>query len=71
MTKQCPISSSELFQEKMLQFGNDCTLVPFEGWGHGFYNKHVAMSDYSRTLEYADEFLEEIFWYNKVTINAQ
>ena len=55
----------------MLQFGNDCTLVPFEGWGHGFYNKHVAMSDYSRTLDYADEFLEENFWYNKVTINGQ
>ena len=61
-------SSSELFQEKMLQFGNDSSLVPFEGRGHVFYNKnkHVAMSDCSRTLEYADEFLEEIVWYNKV-----
>ena len=57
----------------MLQSGNDCTLVPFEGRAHGFYNKnkHVAMSDYSRTLDYADEFLEENFWYNKVTINGQ
>ena len=57
----------------MLQFGNDCTLVPFEGRAHGFYNenKHVAMSDYSRTLDYAGEFLEENFCYNKVTINGQ
>jgi len=57
----------------MLQSGNDCTLVTFEGRAHGFYNenKHVAMSDYSRTLDYADEFLEENFWYNKVTINGQ
>lgn len=54
--------TAESFHEKMLKMNNDCTLVPFVGRDHGFFNhgKHLANSDYKKTLEYIDEFLIRI-----------
>ena len=54
--------TAESFHEKMLKMNNDCTLVPFVGRDHGFFNhgKHLANSDYQKTLEYIDEFLTRI-----------
>jgi acetyl esterase len=60
-----PYQTAEMFHEKMLSVGNDCTLIPFEGRDHGFFNhgKHLAESDYRKTLNYADEFLSKLGWF--------
>lgn len=62
--KIVPYKMAEMFHEKMLEMGNDSTLIPFVGKGHGFFNrgKHIAGSDYHKTLEYTDAFLERITW---------
>ena len=59
-----PYQTAKMFHEKMLEAGNDCTLIPFEGKDHGFFNhgKHLAESDYRKTLNYTDEFLSKIGW---------
>lgn len=59
-----PYITAEMFHKKMLEVGNDCTLIPFEGRDHGFFNhgKHLAESDYRKTLNYTDEFLSRIGW---------
>ena len=59
-----PYITAEMFHEKMLEVGNDCTLIPFAGRDHGFFNhgKHLAESDYRKTLNYTDEFLSRIGW---------
>lgn len=56
--------TAEMFHEKMLEVGNDSTLIPFEGRDHGFFNhgKHLAESDYHKTLKYTDEFLSRMGW---------
>ena len=53
-----------MFYEKMLEVGNDSTLIPFDGRDHGFFNhgKHLAESDYRKTLKYTDDFLSRIGW---------
>lgn len=59
-----PYITAEMFHKKMLEVGNDCTLIPFEGRDHGFFNhgKHLAESDYRKTLNYTDKFLSRIGW---------
>lgn len=59
-----PYQTAEMFHEKMLEFGNDSFLIPFEGRDHGFFNhgKHIADSDFVKTLEYTDDFLLKIGW---------
>ena len=56
--------TAEMFHEKMLEVGNDSTLIPFDGRDHGFFNhgKHLAESDYHKTLKYTDEFLSRMGW---------
>ena len=56
--------TAEMFHQKMLANGNDCTLIPFEGRDHSFFNykKHLLESDYRRTLIYTDQFLSKIGW---------
>ena len=56
--------TAEMFHEKMLEFGNDSTLISFDGRDHGFFNygKHLAKSDYSKTLKYTDDFLSKLGW---------
>ena len=59
-----PFKTAEMFHERMLEFGNDSTLIPFDGRDHGFFNhgKHLAESDYRKTLKYTDDFLLRIGW---------
>jgi len=59
-----PYKTADMFHEKMLVTGNDCTLIPFEGRDHGFFNhgKHLPDSDYRKTLNYTDQFLSKIGW---------
>ena len=59
-----PYKTAEMFHEKMLEVGNDSTLIPFEGRDHGFFNhgKHLAESDYHKTLKYTDAFLSRMGW---------
>lgn len=56
--------TAEMFYEKMKKMGNDCTLIPFHGRDHGFFNheKHLPDSDYKKTLNFTDEFLARIGW---------
>ena len=62
--KTVPFASAERFHQAMLKAGLQSTLIPFKGRGHGFFNggKHLPDSDYKRTLEYTDAFLQEIAW---------
>ena len=59
-----PYKTAEMFHQKMLGVGNDSTLISFEGRDHGFFNhgKHLAESDYCKTLKYTDDFLSRIGW---------
>lgn len=56
--------TADMFHQKMLAAGNDCTLIPFEGREHGFFNhgKHLPDSDYRKSLNYTDQFLYRIGW---------
>lgn len=62
--KTVPFSSVERFHQAMVKAGQQSTLIPFKGRGHGFFNggKHLPNSDYKRTLEYTDGFLGSIGW---------
>ena len=59
-------NTAEMFHKRMLEVGNDSTLIPFDGRDHGFFNhgKHLADSDYAKTLKYTDNFLSRIGWFN-------
>ena len=59
-----PFKTAEMFHERMLEVGNDSTLISFDGRDHGFFNhgKHLADSDYAKTLKYTDDFLSRIGW---------
>lgn len=60
-----PYKTAEMFHNRMLEAGNDCTLIPFEGRDHGFFNhaKHLPQSDYTKTLKYTNDFLSRIGWF--------
>jgi len=46
--------------EKMNQAGNACTLIPYKGVGHGFFNTNREGGKYYRlTLAEAEKFLEQ------------
>jgi len=64
--KLVPYETAEMFHNKMLEMGNFSKLIPFKGRGHGFFNhgKHLSESDYRKTLEYTDEFLNGLDWLN-------
>ncbi|MFS0726657.1 alpha/beta hydrolase [Paenibacillus sp. 1P07SE] len=58
-----PYENGERFHRQMLEHGNRCTLVPFEGRGHGFFNKGHANGqpgDLEETIRYAERFLHEL-----------
>ncbi len=53
-----PYSNVKALEERMEEMGNYCKLVPFEGRGHGFFNKGRGSGlDYLKTLVKADKFL--------------
>jgi len=50
----------EAFRDAMLEAGNSCTLVGFEGMGHGFFNEGRGDgAAYEETLLALLEFLSE------------
>ena len=57
-----PYETAQTFHKKMIAMGNDCTLIPFVGRDHGFFNhgKHLPKSDYQETLNYTNLFLNRI-----------
>ena len=59
-----PFKTAEMFHQRMLEVGNDSSLIRFDGRDHGFFNhgKHLAESDYAKTLKYTDDFLSRIGW---------
>ena len=59
-----PFKTAEIFHQRMLEVGNDSSLIPFDQRDHGFFNhgKHLAESDYAKTLKYTDDFLSRIGW---------
>lgn len=59
-----PYADAKRFHAAMIEAGLWSRLIPFEGRGHGFFNqgKHIEGSDYHKTLEHTDAFLQGIGW---------
>jgi acetyl esterase len=57
-----PFMTSKKFQGKMKWKNNECTLVPFEGQGHGFFNFNVDARLYELSLNEIDRFLVNLGW---------
>ena len=56
--KITPFVSSELFTKKMHEFNNECTLVDYQGQGHGFFNYgRNSNKFYDDTINKMDKFL--------------
>ena len=61
--------SVERFARIMQEAGNICTLVSFEGMGHGFFNyDRYAHKPYAETLRLADQFLCSLGYLNGTPI---
>ena len=52
--------NARAFQEAMQNAGNSCTLIPYEGKGHGFFNEHNDQWSYIDTLRRTDMFLRQL-----------
>jgi acetyl esterase/lipase len=59
-----PYHHAKLFSEKMVNHGNKCKLVPFEGRKHGFFNYHISESDFNETMEMTCGFLDSLGYLN-------
>lgn len=57
-----PFESVERFRDRMLEAGNRCELVAFEGKGHGFFNKNRDETSFDETIRAADAFLVSLGW---------
>jgi acetyl esterase/lipase len=56
-----PFWSVELFTTKMKEAANDCTLVGFEGKGHGFFNYRIGDGEaFNSTMRATEEFLRRL-----------
>jgi acetyl esterase len=52
-----PFENAEAFTAKMVEMGNQCRLVGFDGAGHGFFNTPEFYSD---VLAQTDQFLASL-----------
>jgi acetyl esterase/lipase len=54
-----PFENVERFCRKMREVGNTCTVIPFEGKKHGFFNydREEDHRSYNETVAHMDEFL--------------
>ncbi len=52
-----PFENVERFRDLMLEAGNRCELVPFEGKKHGFFNLSRDEDSFDKTMVAADAFL--------------
>ncbi len=56
--KTVPFISVELFTKRMHEFGNECTLVAYQGEGHGFFNYGKSSNAvFVDTVHEMDKFL--------------
>lgn len=55
--KTVPFENVERFTRLMKEADNECTLVPFEGKGHGFFNYGRDAEAFRETVRAADRFL--------------
>lgn len=56
-----PFATAELFARAMTKAGNRCTLLGYEGQGHGFFNYGRGNNEhYQKTLQALDDFLVEL-----------
>lgn len=56
-----PYATVELFAKAMIQAGNRCTLVGYDGQGHGFFNYGRGNNEYyEKTLHALDAFFVEL-----------
>jgi acetyl esterase/lipase len=55
-----PFENVERFREKMLQHGNKCEVIPYEGQPHGFFNYSRNPDIYEETIRHAERFLDEL-----------
>lgn len=62
--KLIPVKTIELYQKKMISFGNRCDVYLYEGKQHGFFN-YNKFKNYKETLLKADEFLQSLGYLNK------
>lgn len=63
--KTVPFENVERFSQLMMDAGNTCVLVPFEGKGHGFFNGSFfkpsnSDTDFNVTMEKSIEFLTSL-----------
>ncbi len=57
------IKPAELFRNKSVQAGNTCSIVTYEGQGHGFFNLNRENGKYFKlTLAEMDKFLVGLGW---------
>ena len=57
------LEGAELFRKASEKAGNVCTIVTYEGQGHGFFNHGRSGGNYyNLTLAEADKFLVELGW---------
>lgn len=66
-----PFAGVEAFHKAMLAADNECTVVPFEGRKHGFFNspafkRSLDGKDYAATLEATIDFLTAQKWLSLV-----
>ncbi|MEO9473989.1 MAG: alpha/beta hydrolase [Cyclobacteriaceae bacterium] len=60
-----PVTTAELFKEKMEAVGSRSELFLYEGQKHGFFNKNKSEEHYHLTLKETERFLESIKYIKK------
>lgn len=64
--KTTPLENAERFTRLMKQAGNSCTLIPYDGMSHGFFNspffrpKIRSTANYDATLAETIKFLQDL-----------
>jgi acetyl esterase/lipase len=57
-----PFENVERFRARLYELGTNCTLVPFEGRPHAFFNYHESPKDFEAVLDRLDRFLVAMGW---------
>jgi len=47
---------------RLYELGTNCTMVPFEGRGHAFFNFHERPDDFEAVLDRLDRYLVAMGW---------
>lgn len=55
-----PVMSARTYRDRMLEAGNACVLVEYEGRGHGFFNAGRSREDFEDVLSRTITFLESL-----------